>query len=69
MFGKSFAKNTAIAVNKEFESGNLKQALQTLKNKSGQATGKDRFLYFVNKGLVLSMMGQYDESNKFFELN
>lgn len=58
---------TNYQFNKEFESGNLKQALQTLKNKSGQATGKDRFLYFVNKGLVLSMMGQYDESNKFFE--
>lgn len=53
--------------NKEFESGNLKPALQTLKNKAGQANGKDRFLYFVNKGLVLSMLGEYDESNKFFE--
>lgn len=58
---------TNYQFNKEFESGNLKQALQTLKNKSGQANGKDRFLYFVNKGLVLSMLGQYDESNKFFE--
>lgn len=53
--------------NKEFESGNLKEAIQTLKNRSAQASGKDRFLYFVNKGLVLSMMGHYEESNGFFE--
>lgn len=53
--------------NKQFESGNLKGAVQTLKKNVGKATGKDRFLYFVNKGLVLSMMGQYEESNKFFE--
>jgi uncharacterized protein len=56
-----------LGFNKEFESGNLTGALQTLKNQSGHATGKDRFLYFVNKGLVLSMMGQYEESNQFFE--
>ncbi|MFN7837453.1 MAG: hypothetical protein ACK5QG_05740, partial [Bacteroidota bacterium] len=53
--------------NRQFESGNLKGAVQTLKKNVGKATGKDRFLYFVNKGLVLSMMGQYEESNKFFE--
>jgi len=53
--------------NKEFESGNLKAALQRLRTKSNQANGRDRFLYFVNKGLVLSMIGQYEESNQFFE--
>lgn len=53
--------------NRQFESGNLKDAVQTLKKRAGQANGKDRFLYFVNKGLVLSMMGQYEDSNKFFE--
>ena len=53
--------------NKEFESGNLKAALQRLRNKSHQANGRDRFLYFVNKGLILSTIGQYEESNQFFE--
>jgi uncharacterized protein len=56
-----------VGFNKAFESGNLSGALQTLKNQAGHAKGKDRFLYFVNKGLVLSMMGQYEESNQFFE--
>ncbi|MFM8914368.1 MAG: hypothetical protein ACKOE6_15835, partial [Flammeovirgaceae bacterium] len=40
--------------NRQFESGNLKDAEQNLKKRAGQANGKDRFLYFVNKGLVLS---------------
>ncbi len=53
--------------NRQFESGNLKAAVQTLKKRAGQANGKDRFLYFVNKGLVLSMLGEYEESNRFFE--
>jgi uncharacterized protein len=57
----------SVGFNKDFEAGNLTKALQTLKGQSGNATGKDRFLYFVNKGLVLSMMGQYEESNDFFE--
>ncbi|MFM7854844.1 MAG: hypothetical protein ACKO96_23670, partial [Flammeovirgaceae bacterium] len=33
--------------NRQFESGNLKDAVQTLKKRAGQANGKDRFLYFV----------------------
>ena len=53
--------------NKEFESGKLKDALQTLRHQSNQENGHSRFLYFVNKGLVLSMMGQYEESNQYFE--
>ena len=53
--------------NKEFETGNLDQAYKTLQKESSQAHGKKEFLYFVNNGLVLSMMGRYEESNQFFE--
>ncbi len=56
-----------IEFNRNFESGNLNEALKTLRNKSSRATNHDRFLYFVNKGLVLSMLGQYEESNEYFE--
>ncbi len=52
--------------NREFESGDLPSALKTLKAKDSD-TGRDRFLHFVNKGLVLSMLGQYEESNSYFE--
>ncbi|HLZ17413.1 MAG TPA: hypothetical protein VKQ08_10250, partial [Cyclobacteriaceae bacterium] len=53
--------------NKEFETGNLDQAYKTLQKHASQAHGKKEFLYFVNNGLVLSMMGRYEESNQFFE--
>jgi len=53
--------------NQEFESGALDKAYQTLQHHSSQAHGKKEFLYFANNGLVLSMMGKYEESNAFFE--
>jgi len=53
--------------NHEFESGQLDKAYKTLQQHSSQAHGKKEFLYFLNNGLVLSMMSQYKESNDFFE--
>ncbi|MGC4021040.1 MAG: hypothetical protein QM734_03415 [Cyclobacteriaceae bacterium] len=53
--------------NQEFESGQLDKAYKTLQQHSAEAHGKKEFLYFVNNGLVLSMMSNYKESNDFFE--
>ncbi len=53
--------------NQEFESGQLDKAFKTLQKHSSEAHGKKEFLYFVNNGLVLSMMGRYAESNNFLE--
>jgi hypothetical protein len=53
--------------NQEFENGELDKAYKTLQQHSSEARGKKEFLYFVNNGLVLSMMGKYAESNEFFE--
>jgi hypothetical protein len=53
--------------NQEFETGDLQGALNTLQAKSSEASGRKEFLYDVNNGLVLSMLGRYDESNEFFE--
>jgi len=53
--------------NEEFESGQLDKAYKTLQGHTSEAHGKREFLYFVNNGLVLSMMGRYAESNTFFE--
>ncbi len=58
---------TNYEFNRAFESGQIEPALQTLRGNARQANGRDRFLYFVNKGLVLSMLGKYEESNDFFE--
>lgn len=51
--------------NYEFEKGDLKQALNAMK--PSEAESKSRFIYFVNKGLLLSIMGQYADSNDYFE--
>ncbi len=53
--------------NNEFEHGDLGKALETLKKRQSEGDGKTRFLYNVNKGLVLSILGEYEESNDYFE--
>jgi uncharacterized protein len=53
--------------NQEFEQGNLPNALENLQANASEANGKREFLFYVNNGLVLSMMGRYDESNEYFE--
>jgi hypothetical protein len=53
--------------NQEFESGNLNSALSELQAKSSEASGRREFLFDVNNGLVLSMLGRYEESNEYFE--
>jgi hypothetical protein len=53
--------------NSEFEKGDLNKALQTLQQKESLANGKSQFIYFVNNGLLLSILGKYEQSNEFFE--
>ncbi len=53
--------------NREFEKGNIDHALEELQSDKQYAKSKTKFLYYLNNGLLLSMKGQYDESNAFFE--
>src|SRR5690606_16544733 len=53
--------------NQEFENGDLRTALQTLQKNSREAEGKNRFIYFANKGLLNSILGNYEASNAAFE--
>jgi hypothetical protein len=53
--------------NEEFEKGDLDKALLTLRAHPSEAAGKRQFLFDVNNGLILSLMGRYQESNEFFE--
>lgn len=53
--------------NSEFEHGDLKQALETLQKRENESEGRTRLIYFVNKGLLLSVLGEYEESNSYFE--
>lgn len=55
-----------LTFNQEFESGDLEKALTTLRSKSKDG-GHTEFLYDVNNGLVLSMLGRYEPSNEYFE--
>ncbi len=56
-----------LSFNQEFENGDLEAALRTLQANSKEASGRKAFLYDVNNGLVLSMLGRYGESNEFME--
>jgi uncharacterized protein len=53
--------------NSEFEKGDLPRALEVLQQKESLANSKSRFLYFVNNGLLLSILGKYEASNDFLE--
>ena len=53
--------------NSEFENGDLRKALETLQEKDNLANSKSQFIYFVNNGLLLSILGEYEESNNYFE--
>ena len=53
--------------NSEFEQGDLKRALETLGRNQNESESKTRFIYFVNKGLLLSILGKYEESNSYLE--
>ncbi len=53
--------------NEEFESGDMAKALATLRAHASEEHGTKEFLHDANIGLVLSMMGQYEESNNYLE--
>lgn len=53
--------------NSEFEEGDLSGALEVLQRKESLANSKSKFVYFVNNGLLLSIMGKYEASNEYFE--
>ena len=53
--------------NTEFEKGDLQKALETLEKQEGQASGKAKFIYFANNGLLHAVLGDYPASNEDFE--
>lgn len=53
--------------NRQFQQGNLPLADKALDNDKRAEKRNTRFLYFVNKGVVAFMEGEYELSNQFFE--
>lgn len=56
-----------IAFQEAFASGNLDEANKLLDKNKKAAEDRNRLLYFMQKGVVNQMMGNYVESNQFFE--
>jgi hypothetical protein len=50
-----------------FESGNVKAANKQLDQLEKKVKNKDRLLFYFEKGVVLHMLGDYQQSNDFFE--
>ena len=53
--------------NQSFEQGNLEAAERVLNSNKQAAKKKAQFLYFANQGVVNSMLGNLEESNKWLE--
>ncbi len=53
--------------NQSFEKGELENALNQLRTSPSRDFRKKEFLYQVNNGLLLSVLGRYEESNGYFE--
>src|SRR5688572_4002790 len=58
---------TSLSFHQEFETGDLEGALNSLRSDRSEGRASREFLYQVNNGLVLSMLGRYAESNQYFE--
>ena len=53
--------------NASFEQGELNAALEDLQSSNSRDYKKTKFLYLSNNGLLLSILGKYEESNDYLE--
>lgn len=53
--------------NRNFENGDLPQAEKLLTDNKGAAEGRERFLYFLNRGSVAALLDKPKESNDYLE--
>lgn len=51
----------------DFAAGNMEQAQSFLEQNTKAAEKKDRLLYFLDRGVVEQMLGNYEISNSYFE--
>lgn len=56
-----------IKFQEAYTSGNLEEANKLLDKNKKAAEDRNRLLYFLQKGVVLQMMGDYEQSNNFLE--
>lgn len=58
---------TIYSFNSNFEKGNFKEAEAALAKDKKAETRKTKLLYYMNRGVVASLQGNYAESNAFLE--
>jgi len=58
---------TTLDFQEHFVQGEIDKANSILEKDKKAKKGKNRLLYFLQKGVVLQMLGQYEESNEYFE--
>ncbi len=58
---------TTYDYNKKFEEGSLDKALASLRENTQFQKQTVKFLYYANNGILLSILGKYEESNAYFE--
>jgi uncharacterized protein len=56
-----------IRFQQHFAAGELDKARAILDEEKGAAKGRNRLLYFFQQGVVCQMLGEYSESNRWFE--
>lgn len=56
-----------IQFQEAYVSGDFEKADDLLGDPEKSSEGRNRLLFFLHKGVVLHMMGKYEESNQFFE--
>ncbi len=56
-----------LEFNQAYETGDLDKAKHLLQKNSKAENGRERFLHFVNMGTITSLLGDYEESNEWFE--
>ena len=56
-----------IKFQEAYTSGNLEHASKLLEKNKKAAEDRNRLLYFMQKGVVLQMMGEYEQSNNYLE--
>jgi hypothetical protein len=58
---------TTYDYNRKFEEGSLDKALESLRSENQYRKPNVKFLYYANNGILLSILGKYEESNNYFE--
>ncbi|NBC82222.1 MAG: hypothetical protein GVY19_02460 [Bacteroidetes bacterium] len=67
VFGCATYYTKNLEFQQQFATGNIEEADNTLEKLEKKVKDKDRILYYLKKGVVEQMLGNYEKSNEVFE--